>query len=90
MPHLTCGQHARVLDMLVIKLPSGALRGLTIRAEHGGGERAAALHELAPHGCAQAAGVLRHQRHRVAVLVQHGVLVGLLKAQEDGAPAGSP
>lgn len=90
-----CGLHARLLALATACTAKQApresgVRGPTISAEHSGGEGAAPLHELAPNSCAEAACVLCHQRDRIAVLVQHGVLVCLLKAQEDGAPATSP
>ena len=58
----------------------------TVGAEHGGGEAAARAQKLPPDGFTKPAQVLRQQRDCGALLVQHRVAVGLLKAQHHGAP----
>lgn len=58
-----------------------------VRTDDNGGEGAVAPQDLPAHRRAQAAGILGHQRDCVAVLVEHGVLVHLLIAQEHRSPA---
>ncbi len=59
----------------------------TIGAEDSGSEGAACAQQLPADSCAYGAHVFCHERHHVAILVQHCVSIGLLKAQDDCAPA---
>jgi hypothetical protein len=62
---------------------------LTVCAEHGALEAAPRAQQLPLDLIAYAADLLSNQRHHVAILIVHGELGGLLKAQDDCAPAGS-
>lgn len=59
----------------------------TVWAEDSGREGAASAQQLPAYCGPEGAHFLRKQRHCVAILVQHCVAVGLLKAQDDCAPA---
>lgn len=60
----------------------------TVRAEDCGCEGAMGAQQLPSNLPAHAAQLFRHECHSVPCLIQYGVLVGLLKAEDHCAPAG--
>jgi hypothetical protein len=59
---------------------------LTVSTEHGALEAAPRAQQLPLDLVADAADLLCNERHCIAILIVHGVLGGLLKAQDDSAP----
>ena len=59
----------------------------TVRAEDSGAKGAPRAQQLPPDGSADRACVFCHERHHIAILVQHCVAIGLLKPQDYRSPA---